>query len=504
MIFNPTNLIDAYKYGHRQMYPKGTTRVYSNFTPRKSRIDGIDRITFLGLQAFLDDLVQNYQDNFFNKDIDIICNYYERIATEVLGPNNIGSDQWRQLHALGYLPLEFKAIPEGYAVPLKVPMFTVENTHDDFFWLPNYIESLLSAAIWLPCTSATTARRFRQQLNEWAMKTTGSIAGVEYQGHDFSFRGMGSLEEAAASGAGHLVNFVGSDTIIAKEWINAHYGPATEPVLNSVAATEHSVMCAGGNGEGEEEETYKNLMDLHPTGILSVVSDTWDLWNVLTVILPNLKPQIMGRDGKLVIRPDSGDPADILCGDPYAEDINARLGVVEILWRVFGGTTNDKGYKVLDSHIGAIYGDSITYERAGDIMRRLEYNGFASTNVVFGIGSYTYRYVTRDTFGFAMKATAVTVDGVDRAIFKDPITDDGTKKSARGRMIVLAHMQREPNDITGTLEWELLDEQTVEDQTEADENCTDWLAPVWRDGNFLVRHTFDEIRARNTEQFPVR
>lgn len=488
MQFNPIELIDAYKYGHAKQYPEGTEYVYSNFTPRGSRIEDINEVVFLGLQAFIDDLTEAYDEHFFNGDIDKICEEFEKNTLEILGPNNVGSDQWRKLHKLGYLPLKFKALPEGTSVPLKVPVFTVENTHKDFYWLPNYIESLLSAAIWLPCTSATTARAMRKTLEAWAIATTGSTAGVEFQGHDFSFRGMGSLEEAAASGAGHLASFLGSDTIIAKQWIKEHYG-ATEPILLSVTATEHSVMCAGGDGPGEEQETYARLMRTYPSGILAVVSDTWDLWNVLTKILPNLKDQILARDGKLVIRPDSGNPADILCGTEFPipekfKDVPSHKGVIELLWEIFGGTINEQGYKVLDPRIGAIYGDSITRDRANDICRRLADKGFASTNVVFGIGSYTYRYVTRDTFGFAMKATAVTINGEERAIFKDPITDSGEKKSARGRMVV----KREDGKL------KLIDNLNLAEQRALSEH--DQLRPVWIDGQFVHRTTFDTIRER--------
>jgi nicotinamide phosphoribosyltransferase len=193
------------------------------------------------------------------------------------------------------------------------------------------------------------------------------------------------------------------------------------------------------------------LLETYPTGILSVVSDTWDLWKVCTEHVVTLKEEILARDGKLVIRPDSGNPVDILCGtedwtesDENFDDASRgtyatpeEKGVIELLWDVFGGTVNEQGYKVLDSHIGAIYGDSITIERADEICKRLEAKGFASTNVVLGIGSFTYQYNTRDTFGFAMKATYVEVNGEGREIFKDPITDDGTKKSATGLLSVI-------------------------------------------------------------------
>lgn len=211
-----------------------------------------------------------------------------------------------------------------------------------------------------------------------------------------------------------------------------------------------------------EYQVFKTLLKTYPTGILSVVSDTFDLFKVITEYLPRLKHEILSRDGKLVIRPDSGDPVDILCGSRVFDDRahydslikwgwaskggNAEKGVIELLWDVFGGTINEQGYKVLDPHIGAIYGDSITLDRADEICRRLEVKGFASTNVVLGIGSFTYQYNTRDTFGFAMKATYVEVNGEGREIFKDPITDDGMKKSATGLLKVV-----EANDGTPLL-----------------------------------------------------
>jgi nicotinamide phosphoribosyltransferase len=244
-------------------------------------------------------------------------------------------------------------------------------------------------------------------------------------------------------------------------------------------------MCAGG--KEDEVETFRRLLATYPSGILSVVSDTWDLWKVCTEHVVTLKEEIMNRDGKLVIRPDSGDPVDILCGTqqviPYPADYKLKpseKGVVELLWDVFGGTINEQGYKVLDSHIGAIYGDSITIDRANEICARLEAKGFASTNVVLGIGSFTYQYNTRDTFGFAMKATYVEVDGEGRAIFKDPITDDGTKKSATGLLRVTM----------GEDGYKLVDQQTW-----AGENAT-MMHTIYNNGLLTNQTTLTEIRNR--------
>ena len=244
--------------------------------------------------------------------------------------------------------------------------------------------------------------------------------------------------------------------------------------------TEHAVMMAGG--ADDEMATYDRLFDTYPTGILSVVSDTWDLWTVLTKHLPALKEKIMSRDGTLVIRPDSGVPEDIICGDPTEpEGSPANKGVVQLLWEEFGGIENEKGYKLLDSHVGVIYGDSITLERAEEILNRLEAMGFVSSTCVFGIGSFTYQFVTRDTYGFAMKATWVEVNGEGRAIFKDPITDKGDKKSARGLLAV------RKNDAG---ELELHQDQTWNQVRHS------MLQRVWVNGNFEFKENIRAIRAR--------
>ena len=223
-------------------------------------------------------------------------------------------------------------------------------------------------------------------------------------------------------------------------------------------------------------------MQTYPKGILSVVSDTWDLWKVLTDYLPVLKEEVFSRDGKLVIRPDSGEPVDILCGNK--REVGGKTpqekGVVELLWELFGGTINEQGYKVLNPHIGTIYGDSITTERAEKICERLHQKGFATTNVVLGIGSYTYQYNTRDTFGFAMKATSVVVNGERREIFKDPVTDDGVKKSAKGLVRIDQHNG----------EYVLTDQVT---ETEEEKGA---LQVIYENGRFVNTISLQQVRER--------
>lgn len=485
--FIPSLLCDFYKVSHRPQYPSGTKFVYSTWTPRMSRMAGVDHVVAYGFQAFIKKyLIDFFEDNFFSRPKVLVVGEYERYIKFALGDPNPATQHIADLHDLGHLPILIKALPEGTLCPLRVPMLTIENTDERFFWVTNYLETLMSCELWLPSTSATTAFEYRKILSRWAEKT-GDMGFVQFQGHDFSMRGMGSVESAASSGSGHLLSFVGTDTIPAIQFHEQYYNADIEKELVgcSVNATEHSVMCAGGAEPGDEYETYRRLIeDVYPTGIVSIVSDTWDLWEVITKILPMLHSKIMARDGKVVIRPDSGDPVKIICGDRHAAaGTPAYRGVVELLWDIFGGTTNDKGYKCLDSHIGAIYGDAITLDRAERICAGLAEKGFASTNVVFGIGSYTYQYVTRDTFGFALKSTHCVIGDEDRPIFKDPKTDDGVKKSLRGRVAVVQDR--------GDVDLRALDGFSREERV-----VGDLLRPIFEDGVLLVNDTLAEIRAR--------
>lgn len=424
-------LKDFYKVGHIHQYPKGTELIFSNFTPRKSMIAGVNHSVFFGLKYF----IKRYLIDAMNSKRYISDEYYDYnlFMENTLGVGNSNKHIMALLYN-GYLPLAIYALPEKSVVPCGVPALVVYNTDPDFYWLPNMIETILSCTLWGPCTSATIAREYRVLLDEFAKDTSSCPEFVDYQAHDFSMRGMYGLEAAKMSGAAHLQYFKGTDTIPAIIFNNEYYG--TPIGFSSVPATEHSVMSAGG--KDNEFDTFKRLItEVYPHGIVSVVSDTWDLWRVINEYLPILKSDIMARDGKLVIRPDSGDPFKIICGDIDGDNDSSYKGVVESLWDIFGGKVNDKGYKELDSHIGCIYGDSITLDRAHRILTGLKLKGFASTNIVFGVGSYTYQYNTRDTLGWAMKATYAEINGKGYAITKDPITDNGTKKSHSGILKVV-------------------------------------------------------------------
>lgn len=568
---------DAYKIGHINQYPEGTELVYSNFTPRSSRLSPVpsdlndDKIVFFGLQYYIKDyLIKEWNETFFDKPKEEVVAKYARRVNAMLGEGAIDFKHIEALHDLGYLPIEIKALPEGVKVPMKVPMLTIKNTLPEFYWLTNTLETSLSNELWKPCTTATIAKAYHTLLKEYAIKTGSPLDFVGIQGHDFSARGMSGRKDAAICGMGHLLSFIGTDSVGAIDAAEDFYNADCEKELLgvSVNASEHSVMCMGSQ-EGEFETYKRFLTELYPSGVVSIVSDTWDYWEVLTDFMPRLKDVIMNRQkdalglAKCVLRPDSGNPVDIICGtgskaisladspldfeqwkgwvaehinetfcedlaedctnpvfdmsqsynhngdiykvtytpelnrhdktyyyvDNWGDDVSycefeeleptpEQKGSVEVLWDLFGGTINDKGYKVLDEHIGLIYGDSITLERAKLILEKLEAKGFASSNIVFGYGSFTYQYITRDSYGMAMKATAGIVDGKLIEICKDPKTDDGTKKSAKG----LLRVEKENG------EYVLYDQQDEFWETQGK------LQTVFKDGELRVDLDFQEVR----------
>ena len=381
-----------------------------------------------------------------------------------------------------------------------------------------------------PTTSATTAFEYRKLLQDYATKTGSPQDFVLWQAHDFSYRGMSGMQDAAASSAAHLLSFYGTDTVSALDYLEEFYlaNADTELIGGSVPATEHSVMCMGGMDD--EVQTIRRLItEVYPSGIISVVSDTWDFFKVITTHAQTLKAEILARkpnalgQAKVVFRPDSGDPVDILCGRAFevvADTGDATLdalgegitvvqfegkfynvqtsivdgakytlkelsaaevkGAVECLWDGFGGTLTANGYKVLNERVSLIYGDSITLKRAQAILERLRQKGFASCNVVFGVGSYSYQGVTRDTFGWAVKSTSGVVNGERRELFKDPVTDNGTKRSAKG----LLRVKQEGNDFV------LYDQQSASQETQGA------LQPVFRDGKLLREESLNTIRQR--------
>lgn len=508
----PIAQADGYKLSHKKFMQPGTTSMYANLTPRSgSRMTwmGEQEVIFFGLQYFiLDFLIGEFNEGFFDKPLKFAISDFKHTVDRYLGPGKVSMEHFEALHKLGYLPIEIKALPEGSRVPFRVPVMTWRETHPDFAWLVTYIETVLSCELWGPMTSATTANQFRVLCDRFADETCGTRDHVGFQCHDFSFRGMFGRHAAAASGAAHLIPFLGTDTIPALNWIDRYYGGFDDSTLigTSVPASEHSVTSLGIEVSGELDTLRYWITEAYPTGIVSVVSDTLDYWRVLTEYLPSLEAEIRARKsdgvlpGKVVVRPDSGDPVRIICGyrpdevytapsgkimvraaqafDEYEITEDELKGSIQVLWEKFGGSFNKLGYRELDPCIGLIYGDSITLERAQEIFSRLQQKGFASSNVVFGIGSFTYQHVTRDTNSLAVKATSAVVEGARLSLSKDPKTDNGIKKSARGLMRV--------DKIDG--KFEMADSMTPEEEAGGE------LVPVFRDGKLLKHVSFVDVR----------
>ena len=565
---------DAYKLSHKGFMDEGTEYIYSNMTPRNTKYMPVltnrydKKVVWFGMQLFIKEyLIEEWNDKFFSKNKSLVISKFKRIVDAYLGEGAVDMSHFEALHDLQFLPIEIRSLPEGSCVNEKVPFFTIVNTDPRFAWLTNYLETVMSCELWKPSTVATIAREYRLLVNEFAMKTTGSIAGTEFQIHGFEFRGMSGRHDAAKCAAAFLLSSNGTDTVPAIPVLEDYYNAdcTKEFIAASVPASEHSIACLGTSVKGELASYRQWITVDYPTGIVSLVSDTYDYFKVLTEFLPQLKDEIMARQpnaiglNKVVIRPDSGDPVEIICGidirvvndkwmddandfdewkdivaeemdeqfnnnleaeDPhysfgdkvfsvkYTPDLNRhdkqyyyvdncgdtvekctftlmeltpeQKGSIEILWDIFGGTTSDEGYKILDEHIGLIYGDSITLARAEEIFTRLAKKGFASTNVVLGVGSYSMQYITRDSAGMAVKATWAQVNGEGYNLFKDPKTDDGTKKSAKG----LLRVSKEGDG------YRLWDQQTEE------ESKTGELRPVFVDGKLLVDDTLQNIRNR--------
>lgn len=569
--------IDSYKLGHASQYPEGTTKVYSNFTPRSASylnvpsdyFDG--NIVWFGLQAFLEELNSIWKGTFFDQPVEEITKEFQELVAPFCGPNGFDVKKLEQLHKLGYLPLEIKALPEGSRVKLGVPVLTITNTVPEAYWLPNFLETWMSAELWKASTSATISYSYRKIIEKFSRMTGSSSGFIAWQGHDFSPRGMSGIADAAKSGAGHLLSFTGSDNIPALKLVNDVYNGKATFVAGSVPASEHSTATAnilvndkGSMLENETEFLRRYITEIYPSGVASYVSDSFDYWTVITEIAPKLKDEIMNRGfdslglSKVVFRPDSGDPVEIICGmeiqdyteeatdleeatecakeylvdqiseetphgelgdsEPedyfifqgqaylikldifwnrhdkqyyYIDEVSVKTvqkveltpqqkGSVQCLAESFGFTVNEKGFKTICNRVGLIYGDSITPQRAEQILQRLANKGYAADNIVFGIGSYTFQYNTRDTLGFAMKATYVEVGNKSQAIFKEPKTDNGAKKSAKGLLRV--------NGFSGNYE-------LVNNVSKADEQggC---LRTVYKDGTIVHRDNFADIRSR--------
>ncbi len=484
---NPLLLLDYYKTTHNEQYPKGITKIVSYYTPRMSRIDGETELVMFGLQGFIKEyLIDSFNQNFFNRDKEEVLKEYKRLIDYTLGKDIVNYDKIGELHDLGYLPIEIKAVDEGTRVPVKVPMFEITNTHNDFAWLVNTLETALSCSLWHSQISANVGYNYRQIVNKYYdLSVDNSVQRSRALG-DFSMRGQESCESATKSSAGFCLSFVNTATVPTIMYLEDYYNAdcTKEDVAFGAISTEHSVMNSNFAVDGDEITMLKRLLtEVYPNNGFSMVSDSYDYWNMIDNIIPACKEEILNHGGYIGIRGDSGDPVEI------------TTETVKRLWETFGGTVNEKGFKVLTPKIKVIYGDSITPQRAESIYKILVENGFACNNVLLGVGSFSMQCLeennelkpyTRDTFGIAIKATYCEVDGKGIQIFKAPKTDTGNfKKSQRGMCVVY-------KDENGVIDYkDSLDSKTVLDFEE--ENL---LKTVFTNGKIVKEQSLIEIRNR--------
>lgn len=536
-------LKDFYKMCHLSMLPEGMTKSVSYYTPRMSRVKRWKHVVNFGLQAFCKTwLIDYFKVNFFDRPCEEVMEEYAKYAKYTMGVNVVDCKPIGDLHRLGYLPIEIVSLPEGVLVPVHCPIFAVTNTHPDFAWLGQALESLISAELWYPMICATVGHSYREVVNEfYDLTCDDSIPRARALGN-FDFRGDQGFDAALKAGSAWCLSFLNSATVPVIPYLEQMYNCdcTKEPVAFGAVSTEHFVMCSNSAydiADTDSDYPYADidprrervflkraLTELYPNTSFSCVCDSYDYWNVVENILPTLKDEILAHNGCFLVRGDSGDCVDIVTKTVFK------------LWDIFGGTVNSKGYKVLDPHVKAIYGDSITIQRAEKIYTVLKDAGFAACNVSLGVGSFsmhcieeneivkarnvlnvgdewydtskeveseitTLKPFTRDTFGVAIKACYA--EFTDKAgnvrempVYKDPKTDhvEGAnfKKSHKGCCVVLYT----ETDRNGNRDLYVEDGYTW---NEACKESGNQLRPIFRDGKMLVDETLSEIRNRLNE-----
>ncbi|MFN5127922.1 MAG: nicotinate phosphoribosyltransferase [Sphingomonadaceae bacterium] len=462
-----TNIIlatDSYKHSHYLQYPPEAAIICAYVESRINEFT--DRLVFVGLQPYLIDLLGKPITKVDIDEAEAICRAHG------VPFNRMGWDAILADHG-GYLPIEIKALPEGMVAPTGVPLIQVENTDHRMPWLSTFVETALLRAIWYPTTVATLSWKCKAIIKAGLEKSSDDVAGqLPFKLHDFGARGVSSGESAALGGLGHLINFMGTDTLEAIVAARRYY--AADMPGFSIPAAEHSTMTSWGRAR--EEAAYENMLDnfAGEGRIVAVVSDSYDLDAAVAGIWGgSLKDKVLKRQGTLVVRPDSGDP------------VETPIRTVKMLWEKFGGSLNSKGYRLLDPHVRVIQGDGMNITSIGYLIDRMLEEGFAIDNIAFGMGGGLLQLVNRDTLRFAMKANAMQdKDGIWHDVAKKPATDPA-KGSKAGRQAVVSEGGR-----------------LVAKRFDAVASGDDLLQPVWRNGELLVRHSFDQVKARSEQELP--
>lgn len=453
---NLITLTDSYKITHWNQNPLGTRSIYSFF---ESRGGDFPNVLFFGLQY----IMKKY---LCGKVItaEKIERAKRRLGRHFSNNTYMNERGWEYLLKAhdGRLPLHIKAVPEGCLIPTKNVLFTIENTDPEVPWLTNYIEPLLSQ-VWYPSSVGIVSYSMRQRMLQ-ALIETGDPSLIDYKVHDFGLRGSTSIESAMIGGAAHLINFRGTDTLPALDLLEDYYH---EPNAgHSIAAAEHSSITSWGRAH--EADAYRSMLEQFPTGLVAVVSDSYDIYHACREIWgKQLKQAVLARDGVVVIRPDSGHPPEVV------------LRVLEILGEAFGYTINTKGYKVLHPKVRVIQGDGIDLSMLDQVLTAMKSQGWSADNIAFGSGGGLLQKVNRDMQKYALKCSAIEIHKTWYDVHKDPITDPG-KRSKAGRLALV----REDGNY-----------RTVREDEAARLALSDNLLSVYRNGSLLKDWMFSEVRA---------
>src|SRR5437868_1025188 len=457
---------DSYKFTHWKQYPPKTTRIYSYL---ESRGGMFPNTVFFGLQYYL----KHYFEGPRFTPADIA--HADEFCLQHFGRDLFNRQGWTRLYDKhhGLLPVRIKAVPEGTVVPLQNVLVTIENTDPEFPWLTNYLETLL-LKVWYPTTVATLSREIKNVIAGF-LERTGDPSLLPFKLHDFGYRDVSSEESAAIGGAAHLVNFKGTDTVAGIVLLQDYYQAKSMPGF-SIPASEHSTITAWG--KEHELDAYRNMLQAYPTGLVACVSDSYDIYNACEKLWGEmLKPDVVHRNGTLIIRPDSGDPVTVL------------TRVFDILGEKFGSETNSKGYRVLSPCVRVIQGDGVNMFTIQNMLYQLsKFYGWSADNLAFGMGGALLQQLNRDTLKFAFKCSAAEINGKWQPVYKDPVTDPG-KNSKHGRM---ALVESEPGRF-----------HSIENVQGAEFENQDCLVPIFENGKILLNHDLDSIRERAEVHFGV-
>jgi nicotinamide phosphoribosyltransferase len=454
---NAIELTDSYKVSHWKQYPPDTRTIYSFFESRGGRFDGV---TFFGLQYHLKRYLMG---SIITKEN--VEEAAEDFALHFGNPGIYNRAGWKRILQVhdGRLPIRIKAVREGTTLPTRNVLMTIENTDPELPWITNYVETLLTH-VWYSSTVATQSREMRKLIRRF-LEETGDPSLVDFKMHDFGFRGATCIEQAGIGGAGHLVSFKGTDTLQGIRVARKYYGERMAGF--SIPAAEHSTITSWG--KENEAKAFENMLDAFPTGLVAVVSDSYDIFAACKNLWgTKLREKVLARDGTLVVRPDSGDPATVV------------VKVLNLLGDAFGYTVNGKGFKALDPKIRVIQGDGIDFDSLGDILSAIRAAGWSIDNVAFGSGGGLLQKMNRDTQKFAFKCSAADVNGAWRDVMKDPITDSG-KRSKAGRLALV----RENGSY-----------RTVREEEAVRLGLANELVTVFENGQLLIDDSFADIRVR--------